>query len=88
MYRINDSKDEISVKPAIVKKVSTYLTKAINLQKGDKILTNRFSVAEITNAVTSHDSTDRLCVHLFSGSKGIPVTGHVFLADEMVLIVK
>lgn len=70
------------------KKVYTYLKPAINLKKGDQIITSRSTVAVIDNTEVAHDSTNRLCVHVFCNGKDIPVTGVCFLANEMVLVIE
>ena len=68
------------------KQVLTYLKPAKELTAGDRILTSRMAVAEIEQPHVSHDSTNRLCVHVFG--KGVAPTGICFLADESVLVVE
>lgn len=72
----------------MMKQVLLYARPASEITAGDRILSNRMTVAEIESVEAFEDSTKRPCVAVVARSGGQIVAATHFLADETVLVVE
>ena len=70
------------------KQVLIYVKPAKELKNGDRILTSRFTVADIVSVEAFEDSTKRPCVVVRTHSGKHFETAANFVADESVLVVE
>jgi hypothetical protein len=64
----------------------TYIKPANEVTAGDRILTNRMTVAEVESVESFEDSTQRPCVVAVIRSGG-QIVAMNFLADEILFVV-
>lgn len=67
------------------KQVITYVAPAAEIRQGDRILTNRMTLAEVESSEAFKDSSGRPCIEVCI-TKGAQKSTTVFVADESVLV--